>query len=521
MAIEVFGAGAVQSAYVSYLPLNITTNSITLLWPTSYVNAPYIDSSVNPAIHYNILAASMDVTTADPNVYTITLPNATMSSVGSNFIITNVGLRPFNLLRFDSTVLQTIAIPSLLPPHSNSYWIQLTDNSTAAGVWTVITFGAGKSEASAASLVGNGLTVIDATLNTDTPIVQRNAPTVIDETFRAKLILWTGGAATLPLPAIGSVPAGYYVSFNNQSSSQITIAPGELVTTIDGKLTLAVESQQSLTIISDGANWWTLGFGQNQFAVTSSLYLPVAGAANVILSNIQASSLIQNYTGDLTGDITVFFPLTTNYWFINNLTIGAFTLSVQLVGGVGTSYVVPQGTSQVFYSSEDPITGFSLLPIPTGLSLASGSSTSPAVAFLSNPGTGVYSNAPGNILGFSVNGVHTGHFQTLNPVSSLYLPSFNQAVSLVLNISNVNARLTYNVIDAITIDPAGVTTLSSPLPLGSGGTGATAQPAAANAILPPAVEESILVFRGGTWVSIGPGAEGSFLKISGGLVAWV
>lgn len=361
MAIEVFGAGAVQSAYVSYLPLNITLNSITLLWPNSYVNVPYTDPISGE--HFNVLAASMNVTTTVGNLHTIKLPDATMSSVGSNFIITNIGGGPFNVLKADNSVVVGI-LPGL------SYWIQLTDNSTPEGLWTTVQFGASVSQANANDLAGNGLAALGlpAKLNTNTSVFLTAVPFAIDESYRAKLILWTGGASTLTLPLINTVTPGYYVSFNNEGSAQIIIQPGEGVTTIDGKLTLEVQVQQSLTIISDGTNWWTLGFGQNQFAVTSSVTINVSVGVDVILTNIQASSLIQNYDGALANNITVYFPITTNYWFINNATTGIGTLSIQLrdsLGPVGTSYLLPKGTKQIFYSN-----GLSLFPIPTALNLA-------------------------------------------------------------------------------------------------------------------------------------------------------
>lgn len=505
MAIEVFGAGAVQSAYVSYVPLNIAANSITLLWPTSYVNAPYIDPITQ--IHYDVLAASMEVNTAAVNAHTVTLPNATQSSVGSNFIITNVGVSAFNLLRSDSSVLQIIDTI----PLSNSYWVQLTDNSTPAGVWAVVTFGAGTSTASANALAGNGLAAIGVKLNTNTPIVKTGIIPVIDDTFRAKLILWTGGAVTIPLPAIGDVLPGYYVSFNNEGTARIIIAPGELVTTIDRQLSIEVGVQQSLTIISDGTNWWTLGFGQNQFAVTSSLNRNVAGNADINLTNVEASSLIQNYDGFLTGNITVFFPITTNYWFINNITTGA-TLSVQLIGGVGTSYVIPQGSKQIFYSN-----GFSLFPIPTGLMLADGTVSRPAAAFLSNPGTGIHTNGAGTTLEFSVDGVRVGHFNNANPASLLHIPSFDQSQTLSLRVSDTHTRFTYNNIDAISITTAGVTTLSSPLPIASGGTAAITQSGAATNILPAAVDGDIIywdsVTNAWTLLPIDAGVAGNTLTL--------
>lgn len=385
MAIEVFGAGAVQSAYVSYIPLNITLNSITLLWPNSYVNVPYIDPVSGE--HFDVLAASMNVTTDVGNLNTIKLPDATMSSVGSNFIITNIGGGGFNVLKSDDTVVVGI-LPGL------SYWIQLTDNSTPQGIWTTVQFGASVSQANANDLAGNGLAALGfpAKLNTNTSVYLTAVPFPIDESYRAKLILWTGGSTTLTLPAIGSVLPGYSVSFNNEGSAQIIIQPGEALTTIDGKPNLAVQVQQSLTIISDGTNWWTLGFGQNQFAVTSSIIINVSVGVDVTLTNIQASSLIQNYEGSLANNITVFFPITTNYWFINNATTNAGILSIQLkdpiLGPIGTSYPLPKGTKQIFYSN-----GLSLFPIPTALNLADPLS-------LASGGTGAInqSGAANNIL---------------------------------------------------------------------------------------------------------------------------
>ena len=167
MAIEVFGAGAVQSAYVSYLPIDIRPNNITLLWPTSYVNVPYTDPITN--IHYNVLAAWMDVNTNDENENTITLPDATKSSVGSNIIVKNVGAGDFNIHTSDNNILLNIGT-------GLRYSILLTDNSTPAGMWSVVQFGAGVSQASANLLAGNGLVALGATLNSDTPIINAFIP---------------------------------------------------------------------------------------------------------------------------------------------------------------------------------------------------------------------------------------------------------------------------------------------------------------------------------------------------------
>lgn len=70
--------------------------------------------------------------------------------------------------------------------------------------------------------------------------------------------------------------------------------------------------------------------------------LSVTGSADVTLTAIEASCRHQEYTGVLTGDIDVIFPLRAGgEWIVFNNTTGAFTLTVK--GAAGTGYVVPQG----------------------------------------------------------------------------------------------------------------------------------------------------------------------------------
>jgi hypothetical protein len=458
MAIEVFGAGAVQTAYVSYLPLDITENSLTLLWPTTYVNAPYVDPSTG--IHYNILAASMDVTTPVLNINTITLPNATQASVGQNFILTNVGLDDFNLLTADEELLQ-VAAPGI------SYWVQLTGNTTVEGVWTVITFGAGTSEASAAALAGNGLTAIATRLNTNVPIIKTNITPTLNDTDRAKLIVWTGGVTNIVLPAINSVPAGYYVSFNNVGSGQITLRPGEPDTTIDSQLTLAVAISQSLSVISDGTNWWTLGFGQNQFAVVSSLSLDVSANVDITLTNLQASNIIQNYfdLGDLTADITIFFPANSNYWYVNNQTTGSGSISVQLAGPLGDQHFVTRGTQQIFYTD-----GFNLYPIPTAIQLVDGTESRPSISFIQDGHTGVYRNTGDEGIGFSIEGHLSALIQNEAGSGVVSAVSYPGRAALQMISSDAIGSINYNDVPAILLDDTGVVTIEQgPLLIPDGG----------------------------------------------------
>src|SRR6478609_6662050 len=98
MAFQVFGGGAVQSAYVSYILLDIegtnpplNDHNIQLVWPDSYIDVPFTSGGIT----YNTIAKYMNVLTGIANPYTITLPDATQTSVGQEFIITNVGASTF------------------------------------------------------------------------------------------------------------------------------------------------------------------------------------------------------------------------------------------------------------------------------------------------------------------------------------------------------------------------------------------------------------------------------------------
>src|SRR5271154_780243 len=438
MAIQVFGGSAVQSALPSYIALDITENSLTLVWADAYIDVPYTDPSTG--IHYQALATNMDVTTAADNANTITLPDATETSIGQTFIIKNVGVSNFTLNTSDNEPLQIVAT-------GISYYIVLTDNSTEAGTWNVNTLAAGTSQASAIALAGNGLVALIDKLNTNIPIILTGTIPLIDVTSRAKLIAWTGGAATIPLPTIDSVPAGYYVSFSNQGTAQIIIQPGEPGTNISGQTSLAVQVQQSLTIISDGTNWQTLGFGQNQFAVASSLTLDVSASVNVTLNDVQASSIIQKYTGALTANITIFFPIETNDWFIYNNTTGPHTLSVQLVGPLGASYVVPQGSKGIFYSD-----GTGLFLSPTALSLINGTVTSPALSFVSSSNTGFYYEAPS--IAVSIGAVLAGSFDITGTAGEVSAIAANgRAVQIISD--NTAGSIDYNGVNAISISATG------------------------------------------------------------------
>lgn len=91
-------------------------------------------------------------------------------------------------------------------------------------------------------------------------------------------------------------------------------------------------------------------------AVAGILTLGVGGNADVTLSSVQgAPDQARNadfiFTGVLTGNVNVFWPVGRNRFFsVKNATTGAFTLTIAVTGTPGTTVSVPQGQTVMLKS---------------------------------------------------------------------------------------------------------------------------------------------------------------------------
>jgi hypothetical protein len=122
-----------------------------------------------------------------------------------------------------------------------------------------------------------------------------------------------------------------------------------------------------LELMETGANANTWGNNTNTNLETldafSAGYLSkdVAGSANVTLTTnnadptAESSNKVIEFTGTLTGSITVFIPaVENNYIFFNN-TSGAFTLTVAPTGHGSNGSVITQGAHTVQYCTGDTV----------------------------------------------------------------------------------------------------------------------------------------------------------------------
>jgi hypothetical protein len=350
--------GAVQTAYVGSKKYTLTENK-QLYWPTSYYDSE------------DLVAAYMEIDQIG-GPFIITLPDATQVSVGENFIIRNIDDLSINLNNFSGGLIQTIAI-------NTAWYFILMDNSTEAGEWSFVQFGAGTSEATATTLDGYGLNplallpsnvsklnseICIKNIGTGTPDPLPYTVTIEDYT---SMLVCTGGSGTIFLPTViaaptinTEVPPCYYVSISNLSDGVLTLTPrpGD---GIEGELFFSLAIGQTVTVICvenqiniNGTltRWFTLGFGRQSTTGITVNTQNVGGAGNLALTASQASSLIQQYTGTLTGSRIIEFPTSVGpgNWYVYNETVGVNDLSVKVSGGAN-SYVVPTGSREIFYSS--------------------------------------------------------------------------------------------------------------------------------------------------------------------------
>lgn len=383
---NIFTGYNINPAFPSYATYTFADN-ISLTWASSFVDNTNVTAQIN------------DLNATLPNL-TVTLADATYISVGQTIQFNNVGANPVNIL--DSTGGLIATIP---PTDNNQFVLYLRDNTTKAGTWGITHLGAGTSTADASALAGLGTIALNNQINTNFVGKQINGNYQVALTDRANILVSIGGALTVTLPPVASLPigGGFFVAVNNQGSGTVTVTTSD-ATTIDGSPSFNINPGQSCYFINvlgaDGLNWNSLGYGTPTFfqvQVESTNLTPYSGAS-VTLTSQQASPLVQNFTGALTGNVIVYFPAAAGQWYINNLTTGGFNVTVQLAGPTGNPILIPQGERVIIYS--DGTTVYNTPTIATNAIFSDGSVGAPGITFSSDPSTGFY-KLPNGVVGYS------------------------------------------------------------------------------------------------------------------------
>lgn len=391
---------------------------------TTYVN-PFTGQTVSPSqVSYESLTISTDTTlqwaivgntqnqvtanivevTATTTGLALIMPPATQVSVGQTIIIRNIGSNAFTVE--DNAGGTIVSVSSGI-----SQYIYVTNNSTEAGTWGVVQFGAGTSAANASTLAGYGLIAIGTTLNQQTVPQTFSSDNTITSTSRAQINVWTGGAGTLTLPSASTVGAGWFTIFKNDGTGILTLAPVG-TDTIDGNVSQQLQLTESIVLISDGNIWYSYAYGRsNQFAYTQ-LALSVTGGTYT-LSSAQASNTIQEYSGTLTSNQTIIVPSTVQLYTFTNNTTGSYTFTIRTSVSGGATVTIAQGTSLVIICDGTNVynaaSGSS--SSITSLTLGNGSTAVPSLKFSGDLNTGIYLPASGQF-GFVIANTQIGYFSS-------------------------------------------------------------------------------------------------------------
>lgn len=416
MATYSFSQGPIQSAYVQYQAYELTNDLpvLYLVWPSSYSDDP------------DVVANFMQITATPPDDTingTIVIPDATQVSVGMNFFIYNTGSN--TIIVQNETEEQIVAIET-----GDTYAFYLTDNSTPEGTWITFQFGAGVSNADATALAGEGLKAIGTTLNTTTNTISTGTlGTVITAQNRADLFVWTGGGGNaFVFPEAGAVGNGFYFSISNQGQGSITLtAPNAL---IDGGNVTALDPQISCYFITDGINWYTIGRGQPTYFSYFVGTIAVS-AGNLILTENDANKTILKFIGELTANVTVFFPQIAYSWYMTNATTGPFTLSVVMTGSSSPPIQIPQSERMIFYSDNTNIYSTPTIILPeAGFIFPDGNANNPSIRFIGDNETGAFLSGQNMAITQNSNFVCDFSYNQANTTSIIRSPnSFGLAIN--------------------------------------------------------------------------------------------
>jgi hypothetical protein len=396
-----FTGTVVTPTDVSYLALPFSTDQI-LYWPST------VNGSQPPAARIIDCVASTDG-------LTIALPQADQGTLGADILFRNLGAHEFIITNFTGGASVTV-------PIGISKYFYLTDNTSAAGIWNNVTFGAGTSIADAATLAGYGLTTVDGKLaTTQNPIDITSVPTINDSS-RAATFVWNAGAVTIPLPAIQNLSSGWYIGFRNNGTGTVNITPTS-PNTINGQISVSFNPGDSGFIFLDaGQNGFvTVGLANpNALTFTAATY-DVDSIPGNTFSLVNFAPIIQTYiaqSGTRIATLAVTLPAVTQiYVFVNDTNQIGYDITFQNEGSSQPPFVLQAG--QIVTILSDGLNLYPLTSSTTGSYLAgNGTAALPAYAFNNDTHTGMYL-VGNNILGLSANSTDIIKIDNSNPSAPL------------------------------------------------------------------------------------------------------
>lgn len=476
---DVFGGDTVYPSDVSLLPVALTAD-ITLDWPLETSGAE------------DVLSSILDVTPS-ANGWVITLPDATRGSPGRAVLFNNLS-GTYNFLVKDNAgaTLATIA--------AGEQWeMYLAVNTTAAGTWRIFRFGASTATVQPSSLVGYGMVVTGSTLSQSMPVTTFSTTGLTVATSnRGGAMVWTGaGAGTLNLLAAASAGNNFFVAVRNEGGGNLTIDPNGSET-VNSDTTLVLSPGDSCLLITDGSNWYTIGFGQDATFIFDYTSISVTGGTKT-LAGSELNRIAYKFVGILTSNQSIVVPSTIQQYWVDNATTGSFTLGLKTAAG--TIVTVPQGSRGIYYCDGTNIIKADTASIATPFAISDGG-TGATTASAARLSLGVTAFADAIVTAANAASVRTtiaaaasgannditslaalstaltaaqgGTGITSYAVGDLIYASGATALAKLADVATGNVLLSGGVTTAPAWGKVGLTThISGTLAVGNGGTGAT------------------------------------------------
>lgn len=405
---DVFGSSTLPPAEYGYQSYAITAD-LTMVWP---YNAASTDSAI---------AKIMEFTCAAGNA--ITLPDATQVSTGEDFLIKNVGSNDLTVKDFSGAMVGTVS------PGTADYFY-LVDNTTQAGQFNLIAFGAGTSSVDAATLVGYGIKALGSTLNQSHEVTTVSGDTTIDSSYRSKVVVSNAGTLTLNLTSVESLHNDFFFLFRNSGTGTVTIEPSG-TETIDNELSMIVQPGESLMVFCSGAAWYTVGYGRSTVYQFTQLVKDLSAGGTVTLTSAEASNKLLTFIGNPSASVTVIVPSVVSVYYVLSQLSTVQDIVMKTASGSGTT--IPQGGRVILLCDSANVVSAQSVQASGSVALVDGTSTTPSLNFASQTNTGLY-KAGATGMGVAVNGAVKATFTET-------LTSFTDATNLKVQITKNDASV--------------------------------------------------------------------------------
>lgn len=364
---SVFGGANIYPSEISYSAIALT-NDVTLSWPE--------ETSTNE----NLATKIIDVTPSTAGL-SIILPDAQKAGTGETILFNNRGSQTFTVK--DATGVQVVTVAA------GTLWqVYLTNNTTTAGTWQSLQYGATTSTANASALAGTGIVAVGALLSQSVPVTEFSLNYTTTLADRAKMFNWTGAAGTFTLPDPAIIGNNWFVYLRNSGSGAVSAdAPG--ITNIDGGSFLSFQPGESAIIACDGTNFYTIGFGQSATFAFDYTVIAVPGSGNYTLTGTELNRVAYRFTGLLTGNRNIIVPATVQQYWVDNRTTGSYTFTIKTSGGLGVS--VASGQRAILYCDGTDVLDADTagISIPLDVSQGGTGATSAGAALINLGGTSV------------------------------------------------------------------------------------------------------------------------------------